>query len=75
MVKNIKVIPSQECAPQHKLLTCELGLKLTKPHPKSFFPKLRYWNLKEQTVQKEFERVFTSKVNAVNTAAASTEEV
>ena len=75
MVKNIKVIPSQECVPQYKLLTCELRLKITKPYPKAFFPKLRYWNLKEQTVQKEFERVFMLKVNAFNTAAASTEEV
>ena len=33
-----------------------------------------YWKLKEQNVQKEFERVFPSKVNACNTAAASTEE-
>ena len=75
MAKNIKVIPSEECIPQHKLLTCELRLKTPKPHPKPFSPKLRYWKLKEQTVQKKFERVFTSKVNAFNTAAGSAREI
>ena len=27
MAKDIKVIPSEECVPQHKLLICELRLK------------------------------------------------
>ena len=50
MAKYIKVIPSEECVPQHKLLICELRLKTLKPHPKPFSPKLRYWMLKEPTV-------------------------
>ena len=75
MAKNIKVIPIEECVPQHKLRACELQPKTPKPHPKSFSPKLRYLKLKEQTIQKEFKRIFTSKVNAFNTAAASTEEI
>ena len=49
-------------------------MKTPKPYPKPFSPKLRYWKLKKQTVQKEFEQVFKSKMNAFNTAAASTEE-
>ena len=40
MAKDIKVIPSEECVPQHKLLICELRLKTLKPHPKPFSPKL-----------------------------------
>ena len=50
MAKDIKVIPSEECVPQHKLLICELRLKTPKPHPKPFSPKLCYWKLKEPTV-------------------------
>ena len=61
MAKDIKVIPSKECVPQHKLLICELRLKTPKPHPKPFSPKLRYWKLKEPTVQEEYERVFKSR--------------
>ena len=75
MAKDIKVIPSEECVPQHKLLICELRLKTPKPHPKPFSPKLRYWRLKEPTVQEEYERVFKSKVNAFNNVEASTEEI
>ena len=75
MAKDIKVIPSEECVPQHKLLICVLRLKTPKPHPKSFSPKLCYWKLKEPTVQEEYERVFKSKVNAFNNVEASTEEI
>ena len=75
MAKDIKVIPSEECVPQHKLLICELRLKTPKPHPKPFSPKLRHWRLKEPTVQEEYERVFKSKVNAFNNVEASTEEI
>ena len=75
MAKDIKVIPSEECVPQHKLLICELRLKTSKPHPKPFSPKLRYWRLKEPTVQEEYEQVFKSKVNAFNNVEASTEEI
>ena len=75
MAKDIKVIPSEECVPQHKLLICELRLKTPKPHPKPFSPKLRYWKLKDPTVQEEYERVFKCKVNASNNIEASTEEI
>ena len=51
MAKDIKVIPSEEC-----VLICELRLKTPKLHPKPFSPKLRYWRLKEPTVQEEYER-------------------
>ena len=75
MAKDIKVIPSKECVPRPKLLICELRLKTPKPHPKPFSPKLRYWKLKEPTVQEEYERVFKSKVNAINNVEVSTEEI
>ena len=75
MAKYIKVIPSEECVPQHKLLICELRLKTLKPHPKPFSPKLCYWKLKESIVQEEYEQVFKYKVNAFNNVEASTEEI
>ena len=75
MAKDIKVIPSEECVPQHKLLIRELRLKTPKPHPKPFSPKLCHWKLKEPTVQEEYEWVFKSKVNAFNNVEASTEDI
>ena len=73
MANNIKVIPSEECLPQHTLLWTTT--ENTKTSPKPFSPKLCYCRIKEQTVQKELELVFTSKLNAFNTAGASMEEI
>ena len=39
MAKDIKVILSEECVPQHKLLICELRLKTQKPHPQTILSK------------------------------------
>ena len=39
MAKDIKVIPGEECVPQHKLLICELRLKTPKPHPQTILSK------------------------------------
>ena len=75
MAKNTNVIRSEECVPQHKLMSCELRLKTPKPHPKPFSPKLHCWKMKEQTLQKKSEQVFKLKVNAFNTATVSTEEI
>ena len=62
MVKIIKVIPSEGCVPQHKILTCELRLKTPKSHSTPFSLKLRYCKLKEQTIRKEFKWIVKSKV-------------
>ena len=75
MVKDIKVIPSEECAPQHKLLIGELQVKQQKLHPKSYTPKLRSWKLKEPTVQEDFKQLFASKVEGFNSKGGSTEEI
>ena len=51
---NIKVIiTSEECVPQHKLLTCELQLKTPKPHPKPFSPKFCFCKLKSNKLNKK----------------------
>jgi hypothetical protein len=63
MAKDVKVIPSEECVPQHKLFICEIQLKTLKHQPNPFIPKLRHWRLNDVTVQEDFERVFSEKVN------------
>ena len=51
---NIKVIiTSEECVPQHKLLTCEIKLKTPKPHPKPFSPKFCFCKLKSNKLNKK----------------------
>ena len=73
MVRDIKVIPSEECVPQHKLLVCDLQIKIPKIVPKPFTPKLRYWKLNEPEIKAEFELAFTSKVHLGD--EAGTEEI
>ena len=41
LVKDIKVIPGEECITQDRLLICNLKLKISKNTEKKFVPKLR----------------------------------
>ena len=41
LTKDIKLIPSEECVTQHKLLICAIQLKTLKYKPNPFVPKLR----------------------------------
>ena len=75
MAKDIKVIPSEECVPQHKLLICDLQLKIPKSRRPTFTPKLRTWKLKDPILQEEFQRIFTSKLQPVDILEATTEDV
>ena len=53
LVKDIKVIPGEECITQHCLLICGLKLKTSKNTEKKFVPKLRTWKLKLKPSMKE----------------------
>jgi hypothetical protein len=58
-VKDVKVIPSEECFPQHKLLVCVMKLRsCVKEKKKTFVSKRRVWKLKETEVRKAFEEKF-----------------
>ena len=50
----MKVIPGEECALQHKLLTCDLKLTFKTPTPKPFVPKRRVWKLHDPALQSDF---------------------
>ena len=63
LAKDIKVIPSEECVTQHKLLICELQVKIPKISHQPFAPKLRYWKLREEAAKKVYEVAFSTKVN------------
>ena len=50
----MKVIPGEECALQHKLLTCDLKLTFKTPTPKLFVPKRRVWKLRDPVLHSDF---------------------
>ena len=54
LIKDVKVIPSEECVPQHKLLVCDLRIRASKSKPKSFTPKRRVWKLKDESCKEAF---------------------
>ena len=56
-VRDIKVIPSEEAVPQHKLLVCDLL-----PKPKPFTPKLRVWKLRDPHTKEVFQDAFKKKL-------------
>ena len=53
-VRDVKVIPGEECALQHKSLTCDLKLTFKNPIPKPFVPKRRVWKLRDPALQSDF---------------------
>ena len=58
MVKDVKVIPSEECVTQHKLLVGSLNLYPSNVQERPFVPKRRVWKLKDPSVSAAFEEEF-----------------
>ena len=67
LVKDTKVIPGEECVPQHNLLVSTLILRPTNVKPRPFVPKRRIWKLKDPSVSFEFEEKFKELVNGYST--------
>jgi len=47
-VRNVKVIPNEECVPKHKLLVIDMQFSMRKRRRKKFEPRVRVWKLKEE---------------------------
>ena len=47
-VRNVKVIPNEECVPKHKLLVMDMQFSTRKRRRKKFQPRVRVWKLKEE---------------------------
>ena len=47
-VRNVKVIPNEECVPKHKLLVMDMQFSSRKRRRKKFEPRVRVWKLKEE---------------------------
>ena len=64
-VRDIKVIPSEEVVPQHKLLVCDL--KVIKPEPvkEKFTPRLKTWKLWDPGLKEAYEAKFKESETAV----------
>ena len=78
MAKDIKVIPSEECVPQYKLLICELRLKTPKPHPKEyewvFKSKVNAFNNVEASTEEIWNKLKTAVLDTTNETCGKTKK-
>ena len=66
MVTNVKVIPGEACASQHRLLVCDLRVNLRPPQQKrKFFPRLRIWKLRDPANAGRFREAFRARLDTV----------
>ena len=54
-LKDVKVIAGEECIPQHRLVVCDLALKVRREPKKSFVPRRKIWNLKDENIKQALE--------------------
>ena len=77
LIQDMKVIPSEECLAQHKLLVCTFKITAP-PEPKhKFTPRLKTWKLKDPACAARFKAEFSSRCgdDAVDAQSQSTEEI
>ena len=53
LVKNVKVVPNEECVSQHKLLIADTLISAPLPKRRKFIPKCRVWKLKHSERKRE----------------------
>ena len=70
-VRDVKVIPSEECIQQHRLVVCDFTVHI--PHKKApkFTPRIRTWKLKDPATAGQFQETFKLKANAINVDSTS----
>jgi len=61
-VRNVKVIPNEECMPKHKLLVMDMWFSTSKGRHKKFEPRVRVWKLKEERTCEEHKSMVRNKV-------------
>ena len=61
-VRNVMVIPNEECVPKHKLLAMDMRLNTTKKLHKKFEPRVHVWKLKEEKTCEEYQGMVKDKV-------------
>jgi len=61
-VRNVKVIPNEECVPKHTLLVMDMQFKTRKRWRKKFEPRVHVWKLKEEKTCEEYQSMIKDKV-------------
>ena len=59
MSRNTKVTGNEECVSQHKHLFCDMKILSKQPWPHKAPRRRKIWKLKNPSVSKEFEQLFS----------------
>ena len=63
LIRDVKVIPGEECAPQHRLLVGDFMVALPQIIRKKFVPRCRTWKLREDEQKGHFQQLFAASSN------------
>ena len=64
-VKDVKVIPTEECVQQYNLLICDFDVCIPSAKKYKFTPRICTWKLRDPAVSKDFQDTFKDKVAAL----------
>ena len=77
-IRDVKVIPGEECLSQHRLLVCILRVTAPARVKRKFTPRLRTWKLRDPAYTAAFESKFAEKCDSglvADSATQSPEEI
>ena len=63
LVRDVKVIPNEECVTQHKLLVCDAKIVKREDRCKKVVPERRVWKLQRADLRDKFCETFTNEIN------------
>ena len=66
LVKDVKVIPSEEIVPHNCILVSDVKINPCKVEKQPFIPKRRAWKLNEHNVKENFANDFENVTQRVN---------
>ena len=67
-IRNVKVIPGEECVSQHRLVVGDLLPGGLRQNRRSYMKRLRVWKLKQEISRTEFAETLTSSTKQVSEA-------
>ena len=77
-IRDVKVIPGDECFPQHRLLVCTFQVTAKARVKRKFTPRIRTWKLKDPAYTAAFESKFAERCAgglAAGSAGRAPEEI
>ena len=60
-IRDVKVIPGEECLTQHRLLVCIFKIAAVRRVKRKFTPRLQTWKLRDLACAVDFEAKFKEK--------------